>query len=123
MEFRLERVRANVRTASTEDLLDRATVYRTGLEPAALPVILEELKSRGVTAETIVRHEESHQQAVRDGMGVARLCARCRKPAVTREWGWHRMYGRVPVFPRLYYLCEDHRTSTDFDDQSPPDDG
>jgi hypothetical protein len=116
MEFDLARVQANVRTAATEDLLDRATVYRAGLEPEALPVILEELRSRGVTAEAIVRHEETRQGAVRDPAGVARLCAHCRKPAVTAEWRWHRMFGKVPVFPRRFYLCADHRTSSDDDD-------
>ena len=32
----LERVQANVRKADMEDLLDRATVYRNGMEPDAL---------------------------------------------------------------------------------------
>ena len=109
MEFNLDRVRANVKRASTDDLLDRATVYRAGLEPAALPVILEELKARGVTPEAVVRHEQARTGVVVDPVGVARQCARCRKPAVVREWGWHRMYGKVPLFPRKFYLCEDHR--------------
>jgi hypothetical protein len=116
MEFSLERVRANVRKATTEDLLDRATVYRAGLEPAALPVILEELKARGVTPEAIVRHEESQQGVMVDDAGAAQLCSRCRKPAVAREWGWHRMYDKFPLFPRLFYLCKDHCTSVDYDD-------
>jgi len=116
MEFSLERVRANVRKATTEDLLDRATVYRAGLEPAALPVILEELKARGVTPQAIVRHEESQQGVMVDASGTARLCARCRKPAVVREWGWHWMYDKLPLFPRLFYLCEEHCTSVDYDD-------
>src|SRR5262245_25514935 len=119
MEFNPQRVRDNVRAASTEDLLDRATVYRTGLEPEALPVILEELKSRGVTPEVIVRHEEGNQHAVRDGSGVARVCSRCRKPAVLREWGWHRLFGKMPVFPRPFFLCEEHRTGDDLDDRRP----
>ena len=113
MDFNLQRVRANVRNAPTADLLDRATVYRAGLEPEALPVILEELKSRGVTAELIVRHEQDRQGVVVDATGTARQCARCRRPAVAREWGWHRMYGSVPVFRRRFYLCEDHCTSDD----------
>ena len=123
MEFSLERVRANVRTATTEDLLDRVTVYRAGLEPAALAVILEELKTRGVTPEAVVHHEESRQEVVFDRSGTARLCAKCRKPAVTREWGWHRMFDKVPLFPRPFYLCEDHRTGGDYDDKPLPDQG
>ena len=117
MEFDLERVRSNVRNATTEDLLDRVTVYRAALEPAAVPVILEELRSRGVTADAIVRQEVARQGAVCDSVGTTRLCARCRKPAVTREWGWHRLFGKLPLFPRSYFLCEDHRTSEDFDDR------
>jgi hypothetical protein len=109
MEFELERVQENVRQATTEDLLDRATVYRAGLEPEALPVILEELRSRGVTAEAIVRHEEARQGVVYDPTGTAQKCTFCQKPALTRQWGWHRMFGRLPVFPRTFYLCEDHR--------------
>jgi len=113
MEFDLQRVRANVRNASTEDLLDRATVYRAGLEPAALPVILEELRSRGVTAEAVVAHEGSRQPALYDDTGTAITCQRCRKPAVVRQWGWHRMFGKLPVFPRPFYLCNEHRLRED----------
>ena len=110
MKFDLERVRANVRNATTEDLLDRVTVYRAGLEPAALPVILEELHSRGLTPEAIVSHETSRGAVLYDETGTARTCQRCRKPAVVKEWDWHRMFGRLPLFPRPFYLCEDHRT-------------
>ena len=39
MELDLERVRANAQQASTEDLLDRATVFRDGMEPEALEII------------------------------------------------------------------------------------
>jgi hypothetical protein len=121
MEFSLDRVRANVRNATTEDLLDRATVYRAGLEPAALPVILEELKARGLTPEDIVHHEETRQGVMVDDAGTARLCARCRKPAVTREWGWHWMFDKLPIFPRPFYLCEDHRTGGEYDDKPLPE--
>lgn len=109
MHFDLDRVRANVKRAATDDLLDRATVYRGGLEPAALPVILEELRARGVTAADVVRHEEHHREVVYHPSGVARPCAKCQKPAVVREWGWHRLFDRVPLFPRPFYLCADHR--------------
>jgi hypothetical protein len=109
MHFDLDRVRANVAQAGTEDLLDRVTVYRAALEPAAVPVILEELRSRGLAADDILDHERARAAAVRDPAGVAVPCARCRKPAVTREWGWHRLFDRIPVFPWQFYLCADHR--------------
>jgi hypothetical protein len=107
--FDIDRVRANVRKATTEDLLDRITVYRPALEEAAVPVILEELMARGVDAAAIIAHEQARGETVHDASGAARPCARCRKPAVVREWAWHRWFGRVPVFPRQFYLCEEHR--------------
>lgn len=109
MDFDLDRVRDNVRAATTEDLLDRATVYRMGVEPDALPVILEELRSRGVSATAIVDHEKARGGVAFDENGTAQLCSRCRRPAVVREWGWHWLRGLVPVFPRLYWRCEVHR--------------
>jgi hypothetical protein len=115
MDFDLKRVRANVRNATTEDLLDRATIYRSGLEPAALPVILEELRSRGVTPEAIVTHEGARRNVLYDASGTARKCHCCHKPAVARQWGWHRVFGRLPLFPRAFYLCEDHCTRVDDD--------
>lgn len=119
MWFDLERVRANVRRAATDDLLDRVTVYRPALEAAAVPVILEELMARGVDAAAILDHERARAGPVRDSAGAARPCTRCRQPAVAEEWGWHRLFGRLPLFPRRLYLCEDHRTSGDFDDGGP----
>ena len=113
MELDLGRVRENVRKSSTEDLLDRVTVYRSGVDPAALPVILEELRARGVTPEDVVAHERAASGVVHDPEGVARPCSRCRKPAVAVEWGWHRMFGKVPLFPRKFYVCDVHRTARD----------
>ena len=88
MDFDLGRVRENVRQATTEDLLDRATVYRTALEPAALPVVLEELRARGVSPEAVVAHEQARQGIVPAPDGAARKCSHCTRPAVTREWGF-----------------------------------
>ncbi len=115
MEFDLGRLMANVRAATTEDLLDRVTVYRAGLEPEALPVILEELRRRGVTPETIVEHEETRGEVLVDSQGVARTCARCPRPAVVCEWGFHKLFGKVPLFARPFYLCEQHRTKAEDD--------
>ena len=42
----LDRVRQNIRQATTEDLLDRMTVYRAGMEEEALELIADELRSR-----------------------------------------------------------------------------
>jgi hypothetical protein len=109
MLFDVERVRANARQATTEDLLDRATAYAEGMEPEALDIIETELRRRGVTWADQKAHAERYQQQSRlPGGGLAPLCRRCARPAVVRAWGWHRLWGRVPVFPRPYYYCETH---------------
>jgi hypothetical protein len=85
MKYDRERVRDNVRKADTEDLLDRVTVYRTGMEADALYVIEEELRRRGVTAAAIDAHARRRGEA---GSGeaddVPARCDRCARPAVVR---------------------------------------
>ena len=39
MHFDIQRVAAYIRVADTEELLDRVTVYRNGMEPAALDLM------------------------------------------------------------------------------------
>ena|SRR5207249_3685288 len=104
----LDKVRANVRQAETEDLLDRATFYRAGMEPEAIEIIEEELRRRGVTAADQLSWQESGQDCLRDADGTAVKCSYCRRPAVYRGWGWHRLWGLIPVFPRKFALCKDH---------------
>jgi hypothetical protein len=108
MELNLERVRAGVKAASTEDLLDRATVYRAGMEPEALAIIDEELHQRGVTAGEIHDHAERQRgKSLLEG-GLPGRCARCARPAATHAWRWHRLWGVLPLFPRWVALCEEH---------------
>ena len=57
MEFNLKRVAEFIRGADTEELLDRVTVYREGMEPAALDLMEGELDRRGVTREEIAAHD------------------------------------------------------------------
>jgi hypothetical protein len=108
MELNLERVRKNVRNATTEDLLDRATVYRAGMEPEALEIIDEELAQRGVSAADVARHAQRRSEALLLPDGTAVKCSFCHRPAIRRAWGWHRLLGRVPIFPRLFSYCEVH---------------
>jgi hypothetical protein len=108
MRLDLERVRQNVRAATTEDLLDRITVYRAGMEPAAIEIIETELDRRGVGEAEIAGHAQRRAGALTRG-GIARRCSRCPRPAVQRCWGWHRLWGKVPLFPELKYYCEEHR--------------
>src|SRR5262245_46368269 len=106
----LKKVAEFARGAQTEDLLDRVTVFRDQMEPAALEVIEAELDRRGVTPEDIDRHTIDREAAgivTRDG--TAMRCSFCDRPAVDRRWGWHRLWGLVPVFPRRIARCEVHR--------------
>lgn len=109
MKFDPVRVEAFARKAPTEELLDRVTVYRAELEPAAVELFEAELAGRGVTAGQITTHETARQQAVigRPGGGVLR-CRFCARPAVTRRRGWHKLLGLVPLFPREYGYCAEH---------------
>jgi hypothetical protein len=110
MQFDAEKVRANARAASLEDLLDRVTVYRQGMEPAALPILEQELRSRGVSREQIDAHAARREQEVLLGPdGWALPCSFCERPAVTQGWGWHRLWGLLPVFPRPFRYCAEHR--------------
>ena len=110
MELDLRAVAKNIRRADTEELLDRVTVYRSGMEPAALDLIEGELSRRGVTAADVAAHERRRRESVMFADdGVAVRCSFCERPAVVRGWGWHYLWGRVPVFPRPFAYCDAHR--------------
>jgi len=109
MELNVERVKKNVAASTTEDLLDRATVFRNGMEPAALMIIDAELQRRGVTPDEIHTHWETKRADVLMVGDVARRRSFCDRPAVVRGWGWHWFWGRVPLFPRLFLYCDIHR--------------
>jgi len=47
-----------------------------------------------------------------DPDGVALKCTYCDRPAVIRGWGWHRLWGVLPVFPRHLNWCEIHEPTT-----------
>jgi hypothetical protein len=110
MQLDLERVRKNVRQASSEDLLDRVTVYRAGMEPEALPIIEEELTRRGFDEWDIELHAiDRGREVIPLEDGTALRCSFCDRPAVLQAWGWHRLWGRLPVFPRFFSYCGVHR--------------
>jgi hypothetical protein len=112
MQLDLEKVRADVRQATTEDLLDRATVYRAGLEPEALDLIDAELHRRGVRPAEIEAHAESRSGRLvlgPDGHPVP--CQKCHRPATMRGWGLGKLWGLVPLFPRPVAFCDEHRSS------------
>ncbi|MCE9533325.1 MAG: hypothetical protein K8T89_19685 [Planctomycetes bacterium] len=111
LEFNLERVLTNVRNATTDDLLDRATVYRSEMEPEALRIIDKELIDRGVTVEQVQAHLESRQEVVARPDGTVVKCSFCWKPAIESGWSWHRLFGKIPIFPRKLARCGDHAKS------------
>ncbi|MCS6851516.1 MAG: hypothetical protein NZ700_10165 [Gemmataceae bacterium] len=131
MEFDPERVRANILKADTEDLLDRVTVWRAGMEPEAVAMIEAELQRRGIGAEQIAAHSAQRwATALPMPDGTAVRCSFCDRPAVIQGWGWHRIQGRglaallslLPLYrPRFLAYCAVHRpTTTSTGDRHPP---
>lgn len=120
LPFNPDRVRNNARAASTEDLLDRVTVYRNGMEPEALEILEAELRARGLTRDDIERHDRERKQTlIQLEDGTARRCTFCHRPAEEEAWSWHKLWGRLPVFPRHIAWCREHlpaaRKSADAD--------
>lgn len=110
MKLDLRRVAEFIRRADTEELLDRVTVYRAGMEPAALDLMEGELDRRGVTREQIAEHDVARREtAIMLPDGTALRCSFCNRPAVVSGRGWHKLFGLVPLFPRLFVYCEVHR--------------
>jgi hypothetical protein len=110
MKLNLQRVSENVARAPTEDLLDRITVYREGMEPEALELIAAELRHRGVTPAEIDAHEANRRRTMLTGPdGLPVKCALCWRPAVVEVREWHRLWKLLPFFPRRMGYCEVHR--------------
>jgi len=109
LEFDPERVARNAQEASSEDLLDRITVYRDGMEAAAVEIIEAELNRRGLRRPEIEAHA-AHRSARMIPLAdrTAKACSFCHRPVVEECWGWHRLWGYVPVFPRFLSYCEKH---------------
>jgi hypothetical protein len=115
LEFDESRVLANARTAETFDLIDRVTAYRAGLEPAAIPILEDELRRRGVTPEEIAEQSEIYDRdCLRGPDGAALKCSFCRRPAVAEGWGRQTLFGIVPLLPRKVRFCKDHRPDAGF---------
>jgi hypothetical protein len=121
MQFDIKRVAEYVRRADTEDLLDRVTVYGGGMEPAALDLMRDELDRRGVTPDEVIDHYERRRATViLLADGTAMRCSFCDRPAVVRGRGWHRIWGRIPVFPRVFAYCDRHHQAKSVVPASPP---
>lgn len=120
------RVRSNAEKAATEDLLDRVTVFRADMEPAAITILEAELKRRGITEQEIRDHAAQRAGSIVLPDGTTARCIHrdaygrlCHRPAVDQGWGWHyfslviggQRRPLFPLLPRYYYLCEEHRCS------------
>jgi hypothetical protein len=109
-EFNPDRVRANARAATTDDLLNRVTVYRNGMQPEAIEIIEEELSNRGIgPMEIHAQRLQADRDVLFDSDGLAKTCSFCHAPAVVELRGWHRLWGKLPVLPRWYRYCKAHR--------------
>jgi hypothetical protein len=113
LEFDADRVTKNAQESSSEDLLDRITVYKDGMEPEALRIIEAELNNRGIGKKEIKSHAAQRSSRIIPlPEGMAMKCSYCNRPAVLQRWGWHRLWGCVPVFPRYLAYCESHIPKT-----------
>ena len=110
----IAKVESFARTATTEELLDRATVFRPDHDPEALDLFERELRRRGVGFDEMERHGGKRAEAaiVRSDGTIAR-CEFCERPAEVTAWKWQRLWGKVPIFPRPMALCEHHRDARD----------
>jgi len=112
MRLDLRRVAEFIRRAETEELLDRVTIYREGMEPAALDLMEGELDRRGVSRLEMAEHDANRRAtAIMLPDGTAVRCSFCFRPAVVQARGWHRLFGLLPIFPRLFARCAIHSGS------------
>ena len=96
-----------IRRADTEELLDRVTVYRESMEPAAVDLMENELWRRGLTPEKVAAHAAERGEVVRRADGSAVRCLLCDRPAVSRRWGWYWRHWGLP-YPRPIARCFNH---------------
>ena len=111
MDWNPQKLVDNIGKADTDDLIDRITAYRAGMEPKAIELIEDELQRRGVTEASIDRYRRDCQaECLFYADGTAKVCSFCRKPAVAECWGWHRLMGKIPIVPRLLRYCSQHES-------------
>ncbi len=109
MKLNLKRVAEFIRRADTEELLDRVTIYRAGMESAALDLMEGELDRRGITREEIAGHnQERMRHALLLPDGTALRCSFCNRPAAVMARGWWKLFGRLPLFPHVFAYCVNH---------------
>ncbi len=109
MRFDPDKTLANARRAETEELLDRVTAFREGMEPEAVEIIEAELARRGITPEDIHAHYRAFQhQVIEEKDGFVARCSFCQRAAIESRYAWHKLWGILPLFKRMFYYCEKH---------------
>jgi hypothetical protein len=116
MTFDLKSVSEFIRKADTEELLDRVTVFRDSMEPAAVDLMEDELWRRGITPDMVVNHAANRGEVVRRADGSAVRCSHrdrsrgfsCDRPAASVRWRLFRLWGKVPLFPWPLARCREH---------------
>jgi hypothetical protein len=110
MRLDLDKLRKNVKEATTTDLLDRVTIWRQGMESQALELIESELDVRGVGPADLQEHAKRRSaEMITTADGFPAVCYLCHRAAIERRWVWRRFMGLVPMFPRRAYVCDVHR--------------
>ncbi len=95
--------------SDTEELLDRATVFREDMEPDAIRIIEAELSRRGYTEDAILAHAKNRCESnIVGDDGTALRCSLCDRPAIVEDRDWFRVFGKLPIFPRSVRYCELH---------------
>lgn len=116
MDFDLKTVSEFIRKADTEELLDRVTVFRDSMEPAAVDLIEDELWRRGITPDMVANHAANRGEVVRRADGSVVRCSHrdrsrgpaCQRPAASAHWRTFRLFGTVPLFPWPQPRCREH---------------
>ena len=103
-----EQVRKFAALAETNDLIERVTIQRDDLDPEALTIIMQELLSRNISAETVSEYEKSRDKFLYDSQGKPRLCNICGRPAISSIKSWLKFLRIVPIMPITEYCCEAH---------------
>ncbi len=98
-----------IRAMTSPELLDRVTVLRDQMDNEALELLHAELASRGIGPDEIGAHlREMRFKVINHPDGMPAVCHKCGRAAVVSRLEWQRLWGKIPLFKRLHYWCEEH---------------
>jgi len=94
---------------TSPELLDRVTVLRDQMDGEALELLHAELASRGIGPDEIGAHlRDMRFKMIKHPDGMLAVCHRCGRAAVVSRMEWHQLWGKIPLFKRQRYWCEEH---------------